>query len=234
MKTLVRILLAPIVWLFQACSPLGKPVDLDKSDNFYFNKSKTDIIYSSMGNWFELGKAPLNADVESFVVLNKHIGKDKNSAYYREHAITDPNLDLESFRASQEDWMWHIGMDKNRVYSLSHDVVDGEWKLITKIIEGADPNTFRQYESNWSKDGSKHFYNHKALAVDYDSFEIVNKFFAKDKDSVYVYFYPGRFKSIEAESATLQVIDDYYIRDTDNIFFFQDYLRREETNILTA
>ncbi|MEM9326957.1 MAG: DKNYY domain-containing protein [Bacteroidota bacterium] len=231
MKSLLRLLMAPLVWFLQACSPLGKPVDLALSDNFYYNKSETDIIYSSMGNWFELGKSPLNADPESFIVLNDHLGKDKNQAYYREHAITDPALDLESFRASNEDWMWHIGMDDHRVYAFSHDVINGEWQLITKIVETADPATFQQYDLYWSKDAQRHFYNHEAISVDYATFEIINDTFAKDKGQIYLH-YQGRFEAIAGDAEHFVKMDRYHARDSSHVFFFLTYLRGEQQETL--
>ena len=76
MKALFRILFAPLIWLAQACSPLGNHVEKDVSDSFYYNKSKTDVIYSPMGNWFELESTKIGADVESFKVLGRHLAKD--------------------------------------------------------------------------------------------------------------------------------------------------------------
>ncbi|RLK02522.1 hypothetical protein C8N27_1664 [Tenacibaculum discolor] len=36
--------------------PFAGPVDKSISDSYYYSKSKRNICYSPMGNWFELGK----------------------------------------------------------------------------------------------------------------------------------------------------------------------------------
>ncbi|MEO1052544.1 MAG: DKNYY domain-containing protein [Bacteroidota bacterium] len=227
MKSLLKILFAPLIWLIQACSPLGKPVDANISDSYFYNPSRTDVIYSSMGNWFELGKSPLNADAETFKVFNRHIGKDKDKAYYQWLAVDYADLDLESFHAKKEDWMWHIGLDKHRVYVFNRDVIDGEWQLITKVIEEADPQTFIQIDLHWAEDGQRRFYRDKVIDVDYSSFEVINNFFTKDSSQVYLY-YQDRFAPIAAEAKSTEKIDDLHIRDASHVYVFLDYLRREE------
>ena len=231
MRKLFRLILAPLTWFLQACSPLGKPVDIEISDNFYYDKARTDIIYSSMGNWFELGKTPLNADAESFEVLNSQIGKDRNHAYYKWHSIPSSKIDLKSFDASYADWMYHIGLDKDHVYSLGDDVIDGEWQLVMNVIEGADPNSFRQLDIYWSKDNSNHFYDHKMIPVAYESFEVINDTFAKDKDSVYLY-YQGRFETIDAGTEQFEKMDRYYARDSEAIYYFLSYVKGEQVEQL--
>ncbi len=231
MKKLIKLFIAPLTWLLQACSPLGKPIDIEISNNFYYNKSQSDIIYSSMGNWFELGKTPLGADAESFEILNAQLGRDKDQAYYKWHSIPNTAIDLNTFDASYADWMWHIGMDKDRVYSFSDDVIDGEWQLVMHIIEGADPDTFKNIDYKWAKDKNNHFYEDKIISVAYESFEVINDTFAKDKDSVYLH-YQGRFESIDAETEGFKKIDKYYARDTKHVYYFQDYAKGEKIELL--
>jgi hypothetical protein len=86
-----------------------------------------------------LGKTPMKADVESFQVLNENFAKDKNTAYYRSFAIKNNDLDLVSFNAKPDDWMWHIGLDKNNVYTVEEDVVAETATL--SIVEDADPSS---------------------------------------------------------------------------------------------
>ena len=231
MRKFFRLILAPLSWLLHACSPLGKPVDIDVSDNFYYDKSETDVIYSSMGNWFELGKTPMNADAETFEVLNAHLGRDKNQAYYKWHPIPNEQIDLKSFDASYSDWMWHIGMDKGNVYAFGDDVINGEWQLVMNIIEGADPETFKNIDHLWSKDSSNYFYNHKMIKVSYESFEVINDTFSKDLDSVYLY-YQDRFESVGSGLKGFKKIDRYYAMDTEMVYYFQDYINGEKSEVL--
>lgn len=227
MRKFFRWLALPLTWLVQACSPLGEPVDEEISDNFYYDKDRTDIIYSSMGNWFELGETALNAHSESFEVLNAHLGKDKHQAYYKWYTIPSSEIDLRSFDASYADWMWHIGMDKDQVYAFGDDVIDGEWQLLMSVIEGADPDSFEKIDYQWAKDKNHYFYDHQIIAVIYDSFEVINETFARDSDSVYLY-YQGRLASIDANTDEFKQIDQYYARDATSIYFFLDYAKGEQ------
>lgn len=232
-KSLFRMLIAPIVWLIQACSPLGKPVNPEISDSHFYNNAKTDIIYSSMGNWFELGKNPLNADAESFKVFNRQIGKDKYFAYYQSFKVEYDGLDLASFHAKTDDWMWHLGLDNNNVYLFEKDIIDSQYHLITKVVEKADPATFQQVDADWGKDKQTHFYRYRPLEVDYGSFQLLNNYFAFDKDSAYFHF-QGRFESFQADRASFEKVDDIYAKDGDNLYMFLGYLRKEEVGKLIA
>lgn len=223
MRNLFGAVLIAIAWCFHSCSPLGEPVDKEVSDNFYYNKSETGIIYSPMGNWFELGETPLNAQSESFEVLNAYLGKDNQNAFYKWYTIPPSKIDLKTFDASYSDWMWHIGMDQYRVYEFDDDVIDGEWQLIMHTIEGADPDSYKQVDYNWSKDKYNHFYRNKLIAVLHDSFEVINESFARDDDSVYLY-YQDLFEGIPADADTFIEIDPYYAKDSKHIYFFQNYV----------
>ncbi|MEM9340694.1 MAG: DKNYY domain-containing protein [Bacteroidota bacterium] len=231
MKTILKILFAPVMWLVQACSPLGKPVDPELSDSFYYNKSKTDVIYSSMGNWFELGKTSLGADAESFLVFNTHIGMDKHHAYYQWLKIKHPDLDLKSFHAKSASWMWHVGLDDRHVYVFDRDIRDGAYELTTNVIEKANPDSYVKLDMNWAKDDQSHFYQDEWIDVDYASFQPINEYFASDKNRVYVYF-QDLFEPIAADVSSFQKVDERYVRDASHVFFFLDYLRREEVREL--
>ncbi len=233
LKTHLKFLIVCSGLCIQGCSPLGKPVSPEVSDSFYYNKSKTDIIYSPMGNWFELGKQELNADAASFKALNKQIGKDQDHAYYQSHKIDHADLDLKSFRAKPTPWMWHIGMDDNQVYAFRKDIKDGAYYLITLVIENADPETFIKTDFNWAKDKQTHFYRHQPLEVDHDSFRPINNYFALDNNKAYYYFL-DRFEAFDANVSSFQKVNEIYVRDDQNLYLFLDYLKREKVGKLLA
>lgn len=185
MKTFFKILFAPLLWLVHACSPLGNPVDEEKSDNHYYNKKKTDIRYSRMGNWFELGNSPMNADVESFEVLNRNFAKDKDHVYYEANAIEKGGVDLASFHIKDNEYMSWVGFDKNHAYTF--EKVYGKSKKGVKafIIEGADPKAYTHTDWDWANDGKNHFYRFKIIPADYETFEIINESFSKDKNTIF-------------------------------------------------
>lgn len=179
-----------------------------------------------MGNWFELGSKSLGADSESFEVLNKNIGKDNQNAYYQSLIINHSKLDLNSFHAKTDDWMWHIGIDKNHIYTFQKDIENAEYVLKTSIIKGADPSSYQQTDFDWAKDHKNHFYQDRMVNVDYESFKVINDYFAKDDRQVYFY-YQDRFDSLDAQTNNFRKINRYYARDTEFIYLFLPYLRGE-------
>ncbi|NHF60835.1 hypothetical protein FK220_015880 [Flavobacteriaceae bacterium TP-CH-4] len=220
MKLLFRTLFAPIIWLLQACNPLGQPVNESISGNHYFDHSKSDIRYSPMGNWFELGNSAMNADVESFEVFNNTIAKDKNRAYFESNAIIHPHLHLESFHGKPEVYMSNIGLDKNRVYTFNTIYIDGKAKVNTTEISGADPSTFEQLDFNWSKDSRHYFYRYRLVDVDYQSFHSLNDYFSTDKNRIYVHYYQHFEPLAVGDPKTFQVLDkSLYARDRNQVYY---------------
>lgn len=226
MKTFFKILFAPLLWLVHACSPLGNPVDEKKSDNHYYNKKKTDIRYSPMGNWFELGNSPMHADVESFEVLTRFIGRDKNQAYFKEDAIDPSRIDLSSFFVKANDKMDDIGFDKSHVYVFTK--VYGTQKESPKItiVEGADPKTYERTDWDWANDGKNHFYRNQLISVDFNSFRPLSESFSKDKDSAY-FQRSGFFRAIKADVESFKVLHKYYYAQDKHHVFYAAFAEQE-------
>lgn len=218
MKTIFKILFAPILWLSQACSPIGNPVDKELSDNHYYNNSKTKIIYSPMGNWFELGKNEMQVDMESFQVLNGAFSKDKDHVYHESHIVEHPQLDVASFHAKPEVFMTNIGLDKNNVYVLSRTYQEGNGTTSATIIKGADPDSYSELDSDWGKDAAHYFFKHRIVEVDYDSFKNLHSNFSKDGKKVY-YHYADQFAPFKADVLTFKMLEDSdYAVDKDNVY----------------
>lgn len=218
LKTFIKILSAPLVGVVHACSPLGDPVDIEKSDNHYYDKKKTDIRYSPMGNWFELGNAPMHADVASFEVLNRFIGRDMNRAYFKEDAIPSDQIDLNSFYVKEGNVMADLGFDRSHVYVFTKIYGTRKKSPLVTIVKGADPKTFARTDWDWAHDGKHHFYRHRLLGVDYQSFRVLSESFSKDKDSAY-FQRSGFFRAINADVDSFEVLHKYYYaRDKDHVF----------------
>lgn len=220
---------APFIWLIQACSPLGNTVDKDVSDSFYFNKSKTDVIYSPMGNWFELEASKIGADVESFVVLNKHIAKDKNRVYYKSTYVNLPELDVSEFRAEQTYAMLNIGFDEKNVYLFTRDYTSKETAV--KIIPEADPHTFKTSDFEWAKDKNHYYHRFSPVNVDYESFARINERFHLDKKQAYYHAY-DTFSAFEVDVATFKKLDDAYAYDQNNVYYFAEFVQDRAQNLL--
>lgn len=231
---LVKVSLFIMAIISQACSPFAGPVDKSISDSYYYSKSKRNICYSPMGNWFELGNTKINADVESFKVLGRDFGKDKNHLFFKTHII-DNEVDTATFYVDDDNY---ICFDKDNVYRalnyLPHDFTqtNQEKKHLWKVAK-ANPKTFQKIDSDWSKDDKHYFYNYVPIDVDYNSFTILNKSFAKDKNQVY------SLKNYELLASTIdptttKKINSRYIADNNNIYDFQEYINGEKVDSLTS
>ncbi|UII33526.1 DKNYY domain-containing protein [Fulvivirga ulvae] len=217
----------------QACSPFAGPVDKEKSDSYYYSKLKREIRYSPMGNWFALGNSKVDsADVSSFEVIDRDFGKDKDHIFYQDHII-DGEVDRETFKVKE-----FLCFDKNGVYlpvryiadDLREKVPDGRYMFA--IVE-ANPKTFVKLDQDWSKDDASYFYNYQKVDVDYQTFEVINGHFAKDKNKVYL-LKSFSIRESAIDPATAQKVDERYIVDKDSIYDFQQYLNGVEVDSLVS
>lgn len=215
----------------QACSPFSGIVNEEISNSYYYSKSGKQIRYSPAGNWFELGNNEMKADVESFTPLEREFAKDKDHIFFKEHIIDD-EVDVSSFRV-----VGRLGFDKNHVYIpleyMAYAITD---TLTTSnkmfILEGADPETYSESEDwDWGKDAENWFYGYKMIAVDYESFTPVNKFFCKDDNRVYL---RKSFDLIPCaiDPKTFEIINERYVADENYIYDFVEWSDGEEENQL--
>ena len=112
MKNILKIIFAPLLWIFYACSPLGEPVDEEKSNNHYYNNSKSKIQYSPNGNWFEIQNTTMKADVESFQVFNRKLSRDKENLFFEAYKVKDHSINLSTFYVKEGDYMGNLGFDE--------------------------------------------------------------------------------------------------------------------------
>ncbi|TDQ27519.1 DKNYY domain-containing protein [Tenacibaculum caenipelagi] len=232
---IAKVFLFFIAIISQACSPFAGPVDKSVSDSYYYSKSKSNICYSPMGNWFELGNTKLNADVKSFKVLGREFGKDKNHVYYKSHII-DNEVDIATFYVDKDNY---ICFDKNNVYVafnyLPYDFnkANQEKNHLWKVAK-ANPETFQKIDYDWSKDDNHFFYNYVPIDADYTSFKVLNENFAKDKNKVYSLKTYELLPALTIDPATTKKINDRYIADKNNIYDFQEYQNSELVDSLIS
>lgn len=221
-KIFLKILFAPLLWLVHACSPLGNPVDEEKSKNHYYNKDKSDIQYSPGGNWFNIGNSPMNADVESFEVLTSLISRDKNRWYFTSDPVQNDIIDSNSFYIKEGDYMDHLCFDENYVYFFKNDnSIEPSATTMTRL-EGANPKTFTQNDPTWANDDQNHFYLNELINVDFDSFENLSYTFSKDARSAYAHF-DSNFKVITADASSFRALDDFHFAMDDLHVYAMDY-----------
>jgi hypothetical protein len=173
---IATILLFPFRILGKILSVYSGPVDATVSDSYYYSKFSKDIIYSPMGNWFELGYSKLDADKKSFKVIARDFGKDKNIVFYKDKKIS--GADVSSFVVENR-----VIKDSLHVYS------EKDYEI--NIVEGADPKSYKyldidkSYRGKWAKDNAAYFLYDRKVEVDYDSLIFLKNGFVADKNSIY-------------------------------------------------
>lgn len=219
MKKLFILLLSPLFHFLQSCiSPLGECIDEKVSDSYYTSKSSDDeVIYSPMGNWFELGKTKFKADRKTFTPLARNIGKDQQLIYYCHQP--QPQVDYSSFQINND-----VIKDKQHVY---YEPTDYTYNLL--IVEGADPSTFHYppmgklpYDHRWTKDKTHYFFYYLKTAVDYNSFYAVAADIYADKNFVYI---PeeGKLSVKDTVTGKINLIHDNYAVMDNTLFISHTY-----------
>jgi hypothetical protein len=214
-----------ITTILKACSPLGEPVQKEISDSYYYTKKGDGIMYSQMGNWFELGKKRIEeADVSTFEVLSIYVAKDAHNAYYRGKRL-EQKIDIPTFRVKQDNLiMNHYPVDKNNVY---HFPINDE----AKILPQADPETFVQTELAWGMDKERVYYNDKVTPLNRNSFELLNEQFCKDDSNLYAYSYLFGLTRVQADIAKLQKVDKKLVRDQTHVYAqYPPYMSKNNGN----
>ena len=230
-KTFLKIAFAPFLWLLHSCSPLGEPVDKALSSNHYYSPSKDDIIYSSGGNWLNLGRQEMHADVKSFEVLDRFFGRDKKGVYFKANRIENPILDANSFYTKSGDYPSYVGYDKEHVYIFTEKYKSGTNTVITKIVENADPESYVGINPDWAKDRSNHFYHGTKVDIAYDSFKILNDYFVRDSSHVYVKA-NQTFTLLECDQASFRIFQNtYHGMDKTYIYWLPFLTRGKKTPI---
>lgn len=203
--------------VYSLFNQLGDPVDKEISDSYYYSTDGKSMVYSPMGNWFELGKTSFDGDVATFSVLARDYGKDKDHVYYKSKPISN-EVDIKSFVVKDD----YIPMDKNHVYVVTdNSSCMDKTKACLKIIEGADPATYKRLNFTFTKDKAHVFCNDTIVSsLDTDSFEVVSDYFSKDKGGVYLHQFDAPLKKLPIDPDDLMAIAPDIIRDSSQVYIF--------------
>ncbi|NOS93858.1 MAG: hypothetical protein HOP30_18225 [Cyclobacteriaceae bacterium] len=168
-----------IVSVFLFFYRIGKPVNLAASDSYYHHAWKNKIIYSPMGNWFELGYTITDADPTTFTVLNREFGKDKEAIFWKG---IKQSVDYATFVIDDDG----IAKDVNHVYYFRS--FGGE----LTVVAGADPKTYQPDSlpnetsgQKWHRDHQSVFLYGKRIDADGKTFSRINETLAYDSLSLY-------------------------------------------------
>lgn len=178
---------------------VGKPVNAALSDSYYHHRWKNVIIYSPMGNWFELGYRELEADPETFTVFSREFAKDKQQVYWKDKI---QNVDHASFTIDEQG----TPRDAQHVY-YHYDYGDS-----LHIIKNADALTYETYKPikqewsyyAWGRDKNAIFLNGNKLDVDRGTFTVLNATLAIDSANIYVIY--RDYSQVGGARAEVQVL----------------------------
>lgn len=172
------LVLVVIIYLTRLFTRLGKPVNANLSDSYYYHARKKVIVYSPMGNWFALGYDEINADAKTFTVLARDFGKDKQTVYWKKYPQV---ADATSFVVDANG----TPRDNKHVYYAERKGREIE------VIAGADPQTYQPFllkdeiVTSWARDHQFVFFNRKKIDTDRKTFARLNQTLAYDS----LYFY---------------------------------------------
>jgi hypothetical protein len=172
--------LASLAFIVSYFYRVGKPVNPVLSDSYYYHAWKDKMIYSPMGNWFELGYTEFNANPKTFSVLSREFGKDSESVFWKGKI---QRVQHDSFVIDSQ----RVPKDAKHVY---YDLDFGD---SLKIIEGADSESYARftpikelYYYDWARDNQAVYVNGKKLEVDRKTFTVLNSSIAADTSHLYI------------------------------------------------
>jgi len=219
--------------VYRFLNPFGKLIDKESSDSYYYTRDNKGVIYSPMGNWFELGKHQMQVDIHTFQVLARDFAKDKDYGYFKSRAINN-SIDIPSFEVK----LGYTPVDKNYVYIVNdnyYHINKNHFKAL-KILEDADAKTFIQINFDFAKDKNFVYQNYNRCdSLDVNSFNVINQRFCKDHKGIYYYSYGNPLHKIEeANIAEVISLTDNYIRDDKNVYFYVGYKSSERFDQVVA
>ena len=206
-------------------SRLGKAVNPTVSDSYYFDPQGKKIIYSPMGNWFELGYKETGADAKSFVALSRDAGKDDHAVYWKG---IKTQADAPTFFVDSNS----VLKDKLHVYFPVKD-----YPPYLFVIAGADPKTYQPlpvqnnlYYYYWGSDSTSIFLDGIKVDVDKEAFVRLNASLAIDAHYVYSIEFSGNLaagkpgattlvKRIEKPTGKVEVININYVQIGHSVVF---------------
>ena len=217
---------------------LGKNYAVDANRAFHFDSIIPDIDPKSFkvhSNWltedkndfYWNGKAIHVADKKTFVVIGDDDdeetlwAKDKYNAYYMGYPPV-PLADYESFHPINDHTPFisragDYAVDKYRVYYKDH------------IVEGADPESFKEVFISVGQDKYRVYYEWKATKIkNYEQLSIIGDF---RTDGLYVY--TDKLEVLEgADPHTFKQIEDsrYWYADKDHVWHFDKLVKEADVS----
>ncbi|MDR2882275.1 MAG: DKNYY domain-containing protein [Alistipes sp.] len=193
----------------------GAPLDIDRDSFEWLGAS---IVKDSTRVYFH-GQPVAWADAPTFEQIGPTFFRDRNGLYrettsiFTENQLVPLTGDFDSETLTGVDHAFY--KDKNRVYHFDFNFIAGGDPLEPVDVEGIDPATFEAVDevpnvvwyrdAKWIYFGGWHDFR-RAEEIDRDTFEVLSRQVAKDKNNVY---HLTRGLRSEGERATER--DDYAV-----------------------
>jgi len=220
-------------------------IGLDKKDNDYLIKN-IEISKDILEKWGEGGyfyKEGLifyqnedwvyGTDIKSFEVLGYGYAKDKNFAYYQDKQIwgSDPKtFEYLDGRYSRDKNTAYLNDEKLKGSDPStFEYLDGGYakdnnyiyygnRVDLKITEGINTSNFKVLVNSIATDGINIYEDGKKVTfIDTDTFELINNYYAKDKNNYYDLLYNIDILE-KIDKRTFRVLFGPYATDKNGIY----------------
>lgn len=145
-----------------------------------------DIVYAKdKNNVYLRGDIISGADPKTFERIDKRYNKDASNLFYEDRQI--PDVDIQSFEVLE----YSYARDKNRFYWLDPDIRG--YEKIDIVHEEIDPASCKIHTFHWLSDKNgvfyirhpKNFNGFKVDGADPETFEAIDDVYGKDKNHVY-------------------------------------------------
>lgn len=186
-----------------------------------FSNYKKDDNYVYYGTDIVSG-----ADSKTFSIINNEFAKDKNHVYSKGKVLEDS--DSSTFVIDP------IPHDKFNVYLLL-TCVDNQWAQCYRIVNGADPATFKVIGYGFGKDKSHIFYYTETVPeADTTTFTIheggkYGYTYGYDKNYIFVAGY-DRVGVIKEKCDNLDRIGGYYLKCDNKVYYVDKLLSGADAN----
>lgn len=193
--------------------------------NEYYSKNEKSIFHLIR---------KINADYDTFQIIDQHFAKDKNGIWYNGYFVSE-DIDITTFeiiKMQYGDFIFSLAKDKNNVYSTQRSTRIGKYQGYSDLLvrnKNSDPATFTIINHIWAKDKNNVYRYGKIWSViDAQTFEYLftdteytsNSSYAKDKSNLYDANGARVVKGIDGQN--FEMLNHYWGKDKNVVFNFKE------------
>ena len=224
-RGLFKLLFWTILWVTNGCTEIGQPVNPQISKNHYYTKAGDEVVYSSLGNWFELGNAAMSVDIESFEVLTPQLSRDVNRMYVRSFVLSKPpelDLDALSFRTGPTYEL--LGFDDDHVYAFQWETLDQQTQGTMQVVPKADPKHYKVLNfQGWASDGEHLYFEHELVDLNAKSVDFVASHLVIDSARAFIRVGDVWQPLIKVDVPSLEALEGGHALDDQRLYYVNSY-----------